>query len=257
PAPLPAAAIGAPAKGCLAGAAALPLSGSGYEVMRPSRRRTFGHPRLIAFITALAAQAPAGGWPGLMVGDLAQARGGPTPSGHRSHQSGLDVDIWLQPAPEGGITAAGRETLAAVSVLAPDGTRVDARRWTASHHRLLRTAAAFAEVDRIFVNPAIKQALCEAASDAEDGSGRTWLRKVRPWWGHDAHMHIRLACPDDSSACEAQPPIPPDDGCGADLAWWFSAEAAEEAAKKAKTPPARALTLDDLPPACRTVLMGE
>lgn len=257
PAPLPAAAIGAPAKGCLAGAQALPLSGSGYEVMRPSRRRTFGHPRLIAFITALAAEAPAGGWPGLLVGDLGQARGGPTPSGHRSHQTGLDVDIWLRPAPEGGITAAERETLPAVSVLAADGARVDARRWTDSHHRLIRTAAAFAEVDRIFVNPAIKQAMCEAVGDAEDGSGRSWLRKVRPWWGHDAHMHIRLACPDDSAACEAQPPIPAGDGCGADLAWWFSAEAAAEAAKKAKAPPARALTLEDLPPACRQVLMSE
>ena len=47
------------------------------------------------------------------------------------------------------------------------------------------------------------------------------------------------------------------DGCGADLAWWFSAEATEEATKKAKAPPARALTLDDLPPACRTVLLNE
>lgn len=253
----PAAAIGAPAKGCLAGAHALPLSGLGYEVMRPSRRRTFGHPQLIGFITAFAAALPAEGWPGLLVGDLAQARGGPTSSGHRSHQSGLDVDIWLLPVPEAGITAAERETLAAVSVVAADGTRVDARRWTDSHHRLIRTAAAFAEVDRIFVNPAIKQALCDSAGDADDGSGRAWLRKIRPWWGHDAHMHVRIACPADGSACEAQPPIPAGDGCGADLAWWFSAEAAEEAAKKAKAPPARALTLDDLPPACRQVLMSE
>lgn len=253
----PAAAIGAPAKGCLAGGQALPLSGAGYEVMRPSRRRTFGHPQLIAFITALAAAAPAEGWPGLLVGDLAQARGGPTPSGHRSHQSGLDVDIWLQPLPEAGITADERETLAAASVVTADGARVDARRWTVAHQRLIRTAAGFAEVDRIFVNPAIKRALCDDSDDANEGSQRTWLRKVRPWWGHDAHMHIRLACPDDADACEAQAPIPPGDGCGADLAWWFSAEAAEEAAKMAKAPPARALTLDDLPPACRTVLLNK
>ena len=252
----PAAAIGAPAKGCLAGGQTLPLSGAGYEVMRPARRRTFGHPQLIAFITAFAAVAPAEGWPGLLVGDLAQARGGPTSSGHRSHQSGLDVDIWLQPVPEAGITAAERETLSAVSVVAADGARVDARRWTMAHLRLIRTAASFAEVDRIFVNPAIKQALCDGAGDAGAGE-RTWLRKVRPWWGHVSHMHVRLACPDASSACEAQPPIPEGDGCGADLAWWFSAEATEEATKKAKAPPARALTLDDLPPACRTVLLNE
>jgi penicillin-insensitive murein endopeptidase len=252
----PAAAIGAPAKGCLAGAQALPLPGSGYEVMRPSRRRTFGHPELIAFITTLAAAAPAEGWPGLLVGDLAQARGGPTSSGHRSHQSGLDVDIWLQPVPEAGITATERESLAAASVVTADGTRVDAHRWTAAHQRLIRTAAGFAKVDRIFVNPAIKQALCDGAGNADDGE-RAWLRKIRPWWGHDAHMHIRLGCPDDGNACEAQPPIPAGDGCGADLAWWFSAEAAEEVAKKAKAPPARALTLADLPPACREVLMSD
>lgn len=257
PAALPAAAIGAAARGCLAGAQVLPLSGLGYEVMRPSRRRTFGHPRLIAFIEAFAVAMRAEGWPGLLVGDLGQARGGPTSSGHRSHQNGLDVDIWLTPMPAGGISDADREEMSAASVVAADGSSVNAGRWTAAHHALIRSAVSFAAVDRVFVNPAIKQALCDAAGGATEDAGRAWLRKVRPWWGHDSHVHVRLACPEDNPACEAPPPIPAGDGCGTDLAWWFSAEAAKKAAEQAKAPPARALTLDDLPSSCRAVLVSE
>ena len=64
-----------------------------------------GRPRLIAFIERLALAAQADGWHGLLVGDMAQPRGGPMRTGHASHQIGLDVDIWLTPMPEPRLTA--------------------------------------------------------------------------------------------------------------------------------------------------------
>ena len=39
-------------------------------------------------------------WPGLLVGDISQPRGGPMLTGHASHQLGLDADIWLTPMPD-------------------------------------------------------------------------------------------------------------------------------------------------------------
>ena len=48
--------VGGHARGCLAGAAALPMDGPGWQVMRPSRNRNFGHPRLLAVIERLAAE---------------------------------------------------------------------------------------------------------------------------------------------------------------------------------------------------------
>jgi murein endopeptidase len=74
-------------------------------------------------------------------------------------------------------------------------------------------------VGRVCVNAAIKKALCREA-----GSDRAWLEKVRPWWGHDYHFHVRLRCPGDSPECKPQPPAPGGDGRGKDLNYWFSRE---------------------------------
>lgn len=251
PTATPAAAIGTFDRGCLAGGVALPLDGDGYQVMRVSRNRYHGHPELIAFIQSLAADLALNGHPGLLIGDLAQPRGGPMRSGHRSHQVGLDVDIWFLPAPSRPLSAAERESLSAETQVSADGRSVNGA-WGPPQLQALRRAASAPEVDRIFVNPAIKRAVCDAA-----GGDRGWLAKVRPWWGHDAHFHVRLACPPGDAACVMQPPLPAGDGCDAGLDWWFSADAAADVAQRAKAPPARELTLDDLPAACRAVYDGD
>ncbi|MCL6608050.1 MAG: penicillin-insensitive murein endopeptidase [Geminicoccaceae bacterium] len=246
--PLPGAArvIGSHAKGCLAGGTALPVDGPGWQAMRLSRNRNFGHPRLVALIERLAREARADGWPGLLVGDLAQPRGGPMRTGHASHQIGLDVDIWLTPMPDRRLSEEERETLPAVSMLR-EGTRtVDPSRFGPRQVALIRRAASYPEVARIFVHPGIKQALCEAA-----GADRGWLAKVRPWWGHDSHFHIRLRCPEGEPLCRDQDPPPDGDGCGAELAWWLSDEPWRP---KPPGPPPRPITLAELPAECRIVL---
>ena len=61
---------------------------------------------------ALADAATKQGLGVLSIGDLGQARGGPAPSGHVSHQSGLDVDIWFWLLGNGHtLSAMERETL--------------------------------------------------------------------------------------------------------------------------------------------------
>ena len=54
PAPMAARAIGFYAKGCLAGAAALPIDGPAWQAMRLSRNRNWGHPKLVALVEKLA-----------------------------------------------------------------------------------------------------------------------------------------------------------------------------------------------------------
>ena len=88
PAHLEARAIGFYAHGCLAGAQALPVEGEAWQVMRLSRNRNWGHPALIAFLERFARKIPkVNGWPGILVGDISQPRGGPMLTGHASHQS--------------------------------------------------------------------------------------------------------------------------------------------------------------------------
>ena len=65
PAPLAARSIGAYAKGCLAGGVSLPINGPDWQVMRLSRNRNWGNPRLIDYLERLASDARAfDGWPG-------------------------------------------------------------------------------------------------------------------------------------------------------------------------------------------------
>ena len=69
------------------------VRGAGFRVQRPERNRTWGHPSLVAFVRELGARVKKLRLPLIAVGDLGQPRGGPAPSGHASHQSGLDADV--------------------------------------------------------------------------------------------------------------------------------------------------------------------
>ncbi|MGB9013767.1 MAG: penicillin-insensitive murein endopeptidase, partial [Methylovirgula sp.] len=87
--------IGFYARGCLSGGIALPVNGPDWQVMRVSRNRNWGTPQLITFLERFAKKVPkVSHWPGILVGDMSQPRGGPMLFGHSSHQIGLDVDIW-------------------------------------------------------------------------------------------------------------------------------------------------------------------
>src|SRR5271170_3316540 len=84
--------IGFYSHGCLAGAKALPVDGETWSVVRLSRNRFWGHPAMIAFLERFSRKAASEGvWPGILVGDISQPRGGPMLTGHASHQVGLDA----------------------------------------------------------------------------------------------------------------------------------------------------------------------
>jgi penicillin-insensitive murein endopeptidase len=242
--------IGFYAHGCVAGAQALPINGPAWQVMRLSRHRNWGHPELLRVLETLATAARASaGWPGLLVGDLSQPRGGPMLTGHASHQVGLDADIWLTPMPERELTRLEREEMSATMVVAANRRDVDPAIWTPAHVGLIKLAARMPEVQRIFVNAAIKKALCR-----DSDSDRAWHRKVRAYWGHDYHFHIRIRCPDDSPGCTPQPEAPAEDGCGKELDWWFQESILRP--PPAKKPPSKGsqLTMAKLPAECRAVL---
>ncbi len=252
PAPLAARSIGAYARGCLAGAQLLPVNGPTWQVMRLSRNRNWGNPALVSFLEHLAAKAPSAGWNGLLVGDMSQPRGGPMASGHASHQIGLDADIWLTPMPNRELTYDERERVSAVSMLAPDTLTVDPKKFSDRQFNIIRLTAKQPEVERIFVNRAIKRALCEQAT-----GDRSWLSKVRPWWGHDYHFHVRIACPRNSPTCKPQAEPPSGDGCGAELQSWYAPPPPKPTKPSKPKPPPPEITLKDLPPECSQVLVAK
>jgi len=238
--------IGFYSRGCLAGAKALPVDGESWQVVRLSRNRMWGNPAMIAFLEGFSRKARAEGiWNGILVGDISQPRGGPMLTGHASHQVGLDADVWLTPMPNRTLSREEREEMSAVDMVREDGLAVDRAHWSEAQAGIIRAAAEEGEVDRIFVNAAIKKALCETHK------GEAWMTKVRPYWGHNYHFHIRIKCPAGEAACEPQEPIPSGDGCDKSLAWWFTDEALHPAPAKPRPP----LTMAQLPPECRTVVL--
>lgn len=236
-------------KGCFAGGVAIATDGPTWQAMRLSRNRRWGHPAMIKVIQKLSRDAVADGWPGLLLGDISQPRGGPMLSGHASHQIGLDADIWLTPMPDRTLTPRERENMSATLMVNEKTHLVVDRLWTQAHTRLLKRAASYPEVERILVNPGIKKKLCDTVK-----GDRSWLRKVRPFWGHDYHFHVRIGCQPGSSGCKEQDATPAGDGCDKSLAWWFTEEPWRPATGPEKPKPRDVMTMKSLPAACLEVL---
>ena len=252
PAAMPSTPVGFYSKGCQAGAAQLAETGPTWQAMRLSRNRNWAQPITVDFVQDLsrfAATQP--GWSGLYVGDMSQPRGGPMLTGHASHQTGLDADIWLKPASNMSLSRTERENISSDRMDRRDGAYINAS-WTPAHEAIVRAAASDPRVDRIFIFPGAKVAMCNNAT-----GDRSWLNKVRPWYGHNYHFHVRLKCPAGSTACAPQDPPPPGDGC-ADAAAWvdniINPKPAPPRDPNAEPPaPKRELTMASLPGQCAAV----
>ena len=233
--------IGGYSGGCLRGGERLPTRGKGFVVAEPRRRRFTGHPALIAFIRDLGAAVHRGELGVLPIGDLSQPRGGPAPGGHASHQTGLDADIWY---------VDGRKARRLAKVPMVDlATNQPSDAFDRRIERVLALAASDPRVDRVFVNPVIKRELCRS------GKRPDWLRKVRPWWLHHEHFHVRLACPADSPACEPQKTIASGDGCD-EVEWWLKPKSEEERSEKRKKYRSRLGAVPVLPDGCAGLVEG-
>ena len=218
PAPGPVRIVGGPGPGCIAGAVRLPDTAPGLQTVRISRSSFWGHPEVISALLLLGARARAAGLPDLYMNDISAPRGGPLPGGHVSHQVGLDADVYFDiTAPRPVLVAAAREAIEPPSLVRADQRGVDMARWRPGHVTLIRLAATLPGVDRVLLNAAIKKQLCHEVPAGD----RAWLRRVRPWYQHSAHMHIHFACPAGQPECGELPPVPPGDGCDASLQWWF------------------------------------
>lgn len=244
PAPGPLRIIGA-GTGCIAGAEPLPSAGTGFEVIRAPISSFWGAPVTLRGIETLGAWSRARGLPELYIGDLSGPRGGPLTGGHVAHQRGLDVDIYLDTQPKPALPAAMLDSLTPPPIVAAGASTVDPRQWSNRTTELIYLATQLPGLDRLLVNPVIKRQLCETVT-----GDTSWLRKVRPWWGHRAHMHLHFACPPGQPECVNQAPIPPGDGCDQSLAWWFN----PDGTVRSPPPPNPNAKPPSLPVACAAIL---
>ncbi|GLK66417.1 penicillin-insensitive murein endopeptidase [Hansschlegelia plantiphila] len=241
--------IGFYSNGCISGAATLPLTGPTWQVMRPSRNRFYGRTKLIDFIERFSRRVTTNtSWAGILIGDMSQPRGGPMLRGHASHQIGLDVDVWLRQMPPQVIPMPQRETIMSTMVVSEDRRGVN-RYWTPDTMQVVKDAATDPQVERVLVNPAIKKAICQQAR-----GDRSWLEKVRPNWGHDYHMHVRLGCPAGERSCRPQRDVVPGEGCGSVLDYWFTDAVLHPQPGPSPRKPPPPFTVAKMPGECAAVL---
>ena len=251
-----AAPLGSYAKGCLAGGIELQETGPTWQAMRLSRNRNWGHPEAIDYIKRLSrAAAKEPGWKGLYIGDISQPRGGPMLTGHRSHQIGLDIDIWMRPADRLNLSRRARENISSVSMRRDKGAFVNSN-WTQAHHNILKAAASDRRVARIFVFPGAKVQMCKDAR-----GNKRWLKKIRPWFGHHYHFHVRLSCPAGTRGCvnQAEPRYPSNDrfGCAEAQQWVDNILDPPPPDPNYKPRKRREYVLADLPRQCSNVLRSQ
>ena len=124
--------------------------------------------------------------------------------------------------------------------------------WTPQHHAVLKAAASDPRVARIFLFPGAKVQMCN-----DETGDRSYLRKIRPWYGHHYHFHVRLNCPSGAKSCVAQNPPPAGDGCAEAEQWVRNILNPPKPDPDAPKPkPRRQLTMADLPGQCVSVLQS-
>lgn len=241
--------IGFYSLGCLVNAETAAISSAKWEAVNTFRNRYYAHPSMLEFLEYLGTETLNGFKKKIVIGDIGLPGGGPTTSGHASHQTGLDVDLRYRFYPAGKkMSDQERSKFAApdiaihkVETLAPKKYRLRSELVGSKLDSLvvksLEKSALHSKVERIFVSPPIKKQLCAIfkKGDGPAASYPEWLVKISPYFGHSDHYHVRLACPADSPDCLKQDPVKVDPadatrvGCaGPLLDWWFKTSLEED-----------------------------
>lgn len=203
--------------GCIKNSVALPLNSKDYQVQINNKGRNYGHPMMLDFIKTLIKRAKENNLPPLLFGDISLKHGGPfgKRSNHASHNIGLDIDI---PFDFSSPRKTTKELTKPKDVYLVRNDKLT-QFFDKKRILLIYLAATDKRVERIFVSPRIKEGMCNLYGS--NPKNDVWLSKLRPWFGHRAHMHVRLKCPTDSPNCIKQDAVPLGNGCGYELISWF------------------------------------
>ena len=236
--------------GCIIGAEKMEISTKVWEVVNVFRNRYYGQPEMREFLEYLGTEVARTKKKKIVLGDISLPGGGPTVSGHASHQTGLDIDIRYRFVDVDKTLDDGERSHFAAPDIAihkvdeiKKGTQTKyvlttqlvGKKLASDVVESLRIAASYPSTERIFVSPPIKKALCEIYKPGTDGSYPTWLLKVSPYFGHADHYHVRLGCPANEPDCKKQDPVVPHKndptkvGCaGSNLEWWYATDPKED-----------------------------
>ena len=144
----------------------------------------------------------------LAINDISKKFGGHL-SPHRAHQNGTEADIRYLVRSDENVP----------SYVVSRG-KVTNQFLVADQWKLFKKAFDLKQVEVIFVDIAVKRAMCDEAKRTQDlktrtdqeGSTAEILKRLYPVSGHDTHFHVKVKC--DHELCRSQPYLKlPQTGC--------------------------------------------
>lgn len=205
--------VGYYSQGTLSNGVNLPVSGPGFMRLFLARNRGWGTQETVEMIIRSSADMNKmfPGMDRLQIGDISQEGGGPVTDLHSSHQNGQDADLTyyrknrIEQAPN---------HIDGFSENMVINRRLSKNFDTARNWEFIKRLHAHADVQRIFVDPVIKNELCRFAKMKNELIRYDEiLRSLRPLGNHGDHMHVRLRCPADARECVPQEDPPAGTGC--------------------------------------------
>lgn len=171
---------------------------AGFYLLELGRKRYFASTDLSEIILGLGKWIHR--WSGknkMIIGDISAEKGGRIGS-HKSHQTGLDMDVgYLFKDP----SVRSFQNAVVKGHISPD-LLVD-QNW-----ELLKAAVSSKKVARIFIHKSVKEVICERAikngeirSQDRGGLAFETLRRMVSDTEHNSHFHVRIKCPADQRRC--------------------------------------------------------
>ena len=147
----------------------------------------------------------------LQIEDISAKNGGYIEH-HGSHETGQDVDLGY--FKNDGIEHDPRRTGSKYATPMVEGGRVSSNFDVERNWALVKTLHKHGNVQKIFMDTALKNQLCSYARSHNDYSSNiNVLRSIRFVENHEDHMHVRLRCPPNARQCRNLPESPAGSGC--------------------------------------------
>lgn len=205
--------IGLPTNGSLLDGDCLPQEGEGYMQLYRDMQRIWATYPMVDMIEKAAADV-ARRYPGrdrLQVEDISKENGGEV-DGHDSHENGLDVDLQYYKA-DGVEHDPIKKKQYYADPMVVNG-KVSSNFDIERNWELMKALHRHGNVQKIFIDEKLKNALCQYAKSKNDYSKNVQvLRSLRHVTNHQDHMHVRLRCPKSATKCVNLPDPPAGSGC--------------------------------------------
>jgi penicillin-insensitive murein endopeptidase len=172
----------------------------GFRILYPEKKTSFGTSGMLAMLVDMGKYVKKSFDGYILTVNTITTKNGGLQKGHQSHQTGIDADIAY---------LFSKEDLQAKFTAAVVSGRPRQEWMVQEQWQMFKYLVKTGNIDRIFVDTAVKKTLCEYSSkagelrDQQNSDAFQTLRRLSPEKSHINHFHMRLRqdCPSHEPRC--------------------------------------------------------